>query len=174
MGSTIPWLLVLILAISVYFDVRNRRIPNLLTFPAALAGIALHTFNSGIHGFSFSITGLILGLAVLLPFYAMGGMGAGDVKLMGAVGAFLGPKGLFIAFLLTGLVGGIYALILFALHGHLKNTLMRYGLMAKMILVGHKIAYIPAPPEAAGKPKLRYAVAIAIGTVLSFFVAKIY
>lgn len=169
-GLKIHWLLIVVLSISVYTDIRNSRIPNYLTYPAVLVGIAYGVFNWGVHGFLLSFVGLALGLAMLLPFYALGGMGAGDVKLMGAVGAFLGPKGIFVAFLFTALAGGIYALVLFAIHGRFKQTLLRYALMGKMAMVGHKLVYIPAPPETAGEPKLRYAIAIAVGTIASFFV----
>jgi prepilin peptidase CpaA len=120
----------------------------------------------GLNGFFLSIAGLFLGVAVLIIFHFLGGMGGGDVKLMGAVGAFLGPKGVFIAFLATALVGGMYALILFAFHGQLSKTLNRYWLILKTGLLTGKVFYVP-PSEGEKKPRLRYGVAIALGTVLS-------
>jgi prepilin peptidase CpaA len=72
------------------FDVRERRIPNLLVFPAALAGLLLNTYRSGVGGIGFALLGLGAGLALLLIPYAVGGMKAGDVKFLAAIGAFVG------------------------------------------------------------------------------------
>jgi prepilin peptidase CpaA len=107
-----------------------------------------------------------VGIAILLPFYLLGGMGAGDAKLLGAVGGLLGPKGVFLAFLFTALVGGIYALVLLAYHGFLKKAFLRYGIMLKTFFLTGNFIYIP-PPERERKPKLWYGLAIALGTFLS-------
>jgi prepilin peptidase CpaA len=94
-------------------------------------------------------------------------MGAGDVKLMGAVGVLLGPKGVFVAFLCTALIGGIYAVILLGLHGHLKESVKRYGTMLKTYIFTMSLVYLP-PAKIVKMPVLPYGVAIALGTSLSF------
>jgi prepilin peptidase CpaA len=96
----------------------------------------------------------------------MGGMGAGDAKLMGCVGALLGPKGALIAFLSTAIVGGIYALVILTFHGYLKETAKRYGTMLKTFILTKELVYI-APAKSEKKSRLCYGVAIALGTLIS-------
>lgn len=159
-------ILVTILILAAINDIRFQKIPNRLTFMAILSGVVFHGATGGLSGLLLSVEGLFMGLAILIFFYLMGGMGAGDVKLMGAVGALLGPKGVFFAFLATALVGGIYAIVLLASRRQLGATLKRYWLVLKTILLTRKVFYIP-PSEAERKPRLRYGVAIALGTMLS-------
>ena len=87
-----------------------------------IAALILYSFAAGIDGFFFSLKGIAVGIGVLLIPYLLGGMGAGDAKLMGAVGGFLGAKGVFGAFLLTAAIGGIYALLtIFFFSSHFKS-----------------------------------------------------
>ncbi len=109
------FILIVLLTLSVITDIKWKKIPNALTFPVMILGLIAHGFKSGYGGLIYSIEGLLLGIALLIVFYIMGMMGAGDVKLMGAVGSILGPAGVFKAFLFTAIAGGIYALILLAL-----------------------------------------------------------
>ncbi len=166
--SEINIFLLVILAIAVIHDIRFKKIPNLLTYPCMFTAIIYHTYMNGLAGFLFSLEGIGLGMAVLMIFYLMGGMGAGDVKLMGAVGGILGPKGVFIAFLFTAIVGGIYSLILLAFHGDLIEKLKRYGMILKGFILTKNIINVSSSKK---KTKLRlcYGVAIAIGTMISLF-----
>jgi len=107
------WLLAF-LAVAAVADLRTRRIPNLLTISAALVGLLLNFSRSGGPGALASGAGLLTGLAAFLPFYLAGGFGAGDVKAMAAVGAFLGPRGALLAAAWTLGVGGVGALLLLA------------------------------------------------------------
>ncbi len=100
-------LLTIILIIASITDLRSQRISNRLTYSTMIFGLAFYSLTSGFSGFLYSIGGLFLGLALLIVFYLVGGMGAGDVKLMAAVGSLLGPQGVFHAFLGTALIGGI-------------------------------------------------------------------
>src|SRR5512136_548273 len=93
------FILLIVLAIAAITDVRTRRIPNWLTYPTMGAGLSYHVYANGWQGFLFGLEGLLLGFALLLVFYLLGGMGAGDVKLMAGVGSILGPKIVFVAFL---------------------------------------------------------------------------
>ena len=100
-------------------------------------------------------------------------MGAGDVKLMGAVGGLLGPKGVFVAFIFTAIIGGIYALVILTLHGLLKETFKRYWMILKTFIFTQKFIYT-LPSERGKKPRLYYGVAIALGTIISItFTLKI-
>ncbi|MEN8261899.1 MAG: A24 family peptidase [Nitrospirota bacterium] len=165
--TNILMLLTTILIIAVVNDLRFQKIPNILTFPAMVVAIAYNSWFSGLEGFLFSIEGIGLGMAVFIAFHLFGGMGAGDVKLMGAVGGFLGPKGVFIAFIFTAFTGGIYSLIILAYHGHLRGTLKRYGTMFKSYILTRKIVYVSASNKES-KLRLCYGVPIAMGTLLTF------
>lgn len=160
--------LTVILIIAAISDLRSHKIPNWLTFSTIGAGIVYHTYTKGYQGFLFSIQGVFLGFAFLLVFYFMGGTGAGDVKLMGAVGGLLGPKGVFTAFLFTALLGGIYAIVLLVLHGGFgfKDKVKRYGMMLRAFIFTNRMIYIP-PENKGKKPVLCYGVVIALGTLLS-------
>lgn len=87
-------------------DTRSGLIPNRLTFPAIAGGLAFHSWVNGWGGLGFSAQGAALGLALLgLPFL-LGGMGAGDVKLLAALGALVGPLAIFHTFIFAALGGG--------------------------------------------------------------------
>jgi len=170
-GLGIFLFLTAVLLIAAISDIRSQKIPNLLTYPVMLVSIIYHTVISGVDGFLFSIEGIGLGIVLLIVFYLMGGMGAGDVKLMGAVGGLLGPKGVFLAFIFTAIAGGIYSLSLLAFHGALLETLKGYGTMAKTFCLTRSFAYLPTPNRKI-KPMLRYGAVIAIGTLFSIFYSK--
>src|SRR4051794_39043696 len=133
MGFSLPppgteaLLLALVLGAAVY-DVRYRRIPNWLTVLGAAAGIAMNTFlYQGLPGLVFAMKGLLLAFTVYLVLYALHAMGAGDVKLMAAVGAIVGWENWFGIFIVTAVVGGIMALILVAMRGTAKKTIFNVG-----------------------------------------------
>jgi prepilin peptidase CpaA len=147
-------------------DIRSRRIPNWLTYSAMLLGVGLHTIANGAQGFFFSTGGLFLGLALLIVFYLAGGMGAGDIKLMGAVGALLGPKGVFIAFIFTALVGGIYAIVLLLVRFRVTETVVRLSTMFSSLRSGTGLTSISAD-QTRKMLVLNYGVAIALGVFLS-------
>ncbi len=157
------------LLIAAIDDLRFRRIPNWLTYSTIMIAVIYHSIRNGFEGFLFSAEGIGVGIAVLIIPYLMEGMGAGDAKLMGAVGALLGPKGAFIAFLFTAIVGGIYALALLALHGSLKETGKRYGTMLRTFLFTKQFMYMPSPADKKKQVRLCYGLAIALGTLISVY-----
>ena len=91
-------------------DFRNRKIPNWLTYPAIPIAILLHWITAGGHAALLSLAGAAVGLGVLLPFVLLGGLGGGDWKLVGALGAFFEPRGLVPVLILTVMINGIIAL----------------------------------------------------------------
>jgi prepilin peptidase CpaA len=99
-----------ILAAAVYSDLRRHRIPNRLSGLGIIAGLALQTVGGGLHGLASGLLGVAVGLACFAPFYLLRAMGAGDVKLLAAIGAFLGPQGCFYAALASLLAGGLGAI----------------------------------------------------------------
>ena len=118
-------ILVLALAAASLTDVAHQKIPNVITYPLALFGLIYNIALAGMSGLLFSFSGILVGGGILLLFYALGGMGAGDVKLLAAVGSILGPLGAFHAFLYAALAGGLYALVVLYRHGALRDSLRR-------------------------------------------------
>lgn len=155
-----------VLGVSAIIDLRTRKIPNLITYPTMLIALSHHWFVKGFDGLLFSLGGVIVGTGLLLLPYLMGGMGAGDAKLMGAVGGIAGAKGAVTAFVLTAIVGGVYALILILVYRqHFRGFLAKQFTTLKTLILTRK--YIPDPVEAGSRnPKLCYGLAIAIGTGL--------
>jgi prepilin peptidase CpaA len=153
-----------ILLVATVTDLRTQKIPNILTFPAAALALIYNTITNGFSGFLFSAQGVALGIGLLIIPYLLGGMGAGDAKLMGAVGGVLGAKGVFNAFLFSAIVGGIYAIILTLIYRQQFRGFYRKQLAAliNFFLIRK---YIPEPEEAdLKKPRLCYGLAIALGT----------
>jgi len=150
-------------------DLRFQKIPNLLTYPSMGIALVYHFIMNGPDGLLFSAGGLALGIAVLILPYLMGGMGAGDAKLMGAVGAILGAKGVFVAFLFTAIAGGIYALILLLIkRQHFKGFFTRQAATLNTFMLTGQFILIPGD-EDKKKPRLCYGIAIALGTLFSVF-----
>jgi len=99
--------LLALLVVALITDMRDRRIPNILVLAGLVIGVAGHVWFSGVTGLVLAALGMCVGLLCLLPFYASGGMGAGDVKLMAVCGAFLGPVHVIVAAVAALLVGGV-------------------------------------------------------------------
>ena len=158
-------LLAIILVAAAICDLRYQKIPNILTYPTMIVALAFYTVTMGLQGLMFSAGGLTLGIGFFLIPYLMGGMGAGDAKLMGAVGSVLGARGVFNAALLTAFFGGIYAVYLIIAHSEdCKQLIHRCMLMLKSYTCTGKFVHIAAPKN-EDKPKLCYGVAIFLGTV---------
>ena len=164
--SFVMFLLLSILTISAIIDFHVQKIPNLITFPGMIIALLYHFFTNGIEGLTFSALGLATGIGLLIIPYLFGVSGAGDAKLMGAVGASLGLKSVIVAFLLTSLVGGIYAVILILLNKkQFKGFFKKQLITLQLFILTRK--FIPdTVEENRKKPKLCYGVAIALGTFI--------
>ena len=150
------------LAAATAIDLRSRRIPNELT--AAMTGVGIALAASGTSGVSVgaSLAGLVLGLLLMMPGYALGATGAGDAKLMAAVGAIVGPALVLSAFLFTAVAGGVLAVIVASRRQRLAATLTQTGRLVA--------APGAAPKEirtAGTASRFAYGPAIAIGSVLA-------
>ncbi|MCL5743868.1 MAG: prepilin peptidase [Acidobacteria bacterium] len=115
-----------VLAAGIY-DIRYRRIPNWLVLTGLLAGLALNGFLFGWGGLRMSLVGFAVAFAVYFPLWILRGMGAGDVKLMAAVGALVGWHAWLVIFILTGLLGGVIAIVLMLAKGRVRKTLWNTG-----------------------------------------------
>ncbi|MDD5036941.1 MAG: A24 family peptidase [Methylococcaceae bacterium] len=153
-----------ILILAAVIDMRQHRLPNILTASAAVLGIILRCWLQGWSGLWDGLAGFSTGLMLFLPFYAGRWMGAGDVKLMAAVGTFLGwPDSLLAVGLSTG-AGSIAAFGLLAVRGGLIDYLRRYWLMAKCLFFTGGFAYIPPKAGETSTQLFPFGLAIALGT----------
>ena len=163
--------LIALLVLSAGTDIRYKRIPNLFTYPAMVVALSYHFVSGGAGGLVFGASGLGVGIGLWIVPYLMGGMGAGDAKLMGAVGCILGPKGVFVASVLTALVGGAYAVFIILINGkysYIKGFFLRQWITVKIYFCTGQFMAV-GPAEVVELPKLRYAVAIALGTLMYVF-----
>jgi prepilin peptidase CpaA len=157
-------LLSLVLIAAAGVDLRTQRIPNLLTLPAASAAVIYFAIADGAGGFVFSFLGMLTGVSLLIIPYLMGAMGAGDAKLMGVVGAVLGPAGVLHAFLLSAVCGGVYALVLVLVKRNRFQGFFRKKWMdLQLFLMTKKYSLEKKDPS---EPRLCYGLAIAVGSVL--------
>jgi prepilin peptidase CpaA len=146
-------------------DWRSRRIPNWLTVPGLLVGVAVNSAASGWLGLKASLLGAGLGLLLLLPFVYMRSLGAGDWKLAGALGAFVGPGVLVDLLMISVFVAGIMAVGLVIYKRRLKQTLRNIGR-----LIGSMLTFrMPGAEVSLDNPqslKIPYGVALALTTLL--------
>ena len=154
--------ILIILAIAVGWDLKARKIPNALTIPAAAGGLIFHLTTTGMPGLKSSALGLATGLGVLLVLYLLGGMGGGDVKLLAALGAWLGPKSILITALYTGLAGGLLALGMIVASGGGSFNFMK---TIYEDLVCFMTFRDRTPVASRGDRNIPYSLAIAAGTL---------
>ena len=132
-----------------------------------LAAVLYCCIRFGPDGLFMSLKGLFLGMALFIVFYFMGGMGAGDVKLMGFIGAVIGPEGVIYAALFTSIAGGFYAFIILLLKGGFKLSLAGLAMNWKTFLLTRQFVFIPSGHCENKKERcLCYGLAISIGTFI--------
>lgn len=159
-------LLISLLTIATWHDVRSHRIPNMVIMTGWVTGLVLSLWLNGTTGIISAIEGSAVGLVALLPLYLIRTLGAGDVKLMAVVGVFLGPTDILMAVLGTFLAGGVMALAVAAYTGMLARLLQNVKLMLLGTAVKMSVGQAPLMndlPTSVGK--LPYAVAISAGTL---------
>ena len=165
-----------------WIDVRSHRIPNWLVLGGAVLGVMLNTilpegfgFISilpGAIGFWKSLAGLAVGLAILFPMYLLRAMGAGDVKLMAMVGAFLGPTAILGVILMTFIVGGVLSLLIVLRNGTMKRMSDNLQTMLLAGFIKTTLKELPTiEPASVSAGKMPYAIAIASGTFIYFSLA---
>jgi prepilin peptidase CpaA len=160
------WMLATIPAIIAgWTDWRSRRIPNWLTVPALILGIAANTLAHGWTGAKESLLGAGLGLGLLLPFFLLRSLGGGDWKLVGALGAFLGPPRLIVVLVATILVAGAMAVVLIIWKRRVSQTLRNLAHLVASLFTLH----LPGPELSLDNPdslKIPFGVAIGVAVVL--------
>ena len=150
-------------------DVRHRRIPNVLTFGAAAVALLFHTVVSGLPGLMGAALGWVVGVALFLPFFLLRGMGGGDVKLLAALGAWLGPGDAFYLAIYASIAGGVLAILVSLARGYLTTAMRNIGsLLSYWSVVG------PRPMAAltldkGNAPRLAFAVPMLVGTMVTLW-----
>jgi len=166
------WPTLAVVVVATVTDIRSRRIPNWLVFPFLLSGLVVSTWVAGWHGLWESLGGMLLGGLVYGLLAMMGGMGMGDVKLCAAIGAWIWWQQLVFALVLIAVAGGIMALAWAIFGGFLGEMFTGAG----DLLFGWRERGLHTPDDLKlSNPKARkmpYAPAIAIGTLISFFLIE--
>ncbi|WP_075794093.1 A24 family peptidase [Massilia putida] len=157
-------LLLLMVGIAAVNDLATRRIPNRLLLAGLAGALLLHALSAepGVALLS-ACGGMLLGLAVFLPFYLVRGMAAGDVKMMAVIGFFTGPAEAFQIAVFTWCAGGVMALFLILLRSRVRLAFVNIGhLLSGLIVPGTKLSDTTLPQSAGSMP---YGLAIAFGTI---------
>ena len=164
------WFVTVILVVAAIIDGAILKVPNWLTFPFIIGGWVHCSLVGVLAGFGWSLAGTVVGMCLLLFLRNVGGMGAGDVKLLAGIGAWLGSTNTLYAFAATAIVGGIMAVIM----------VLRQGEVQKHLAMGHQILHewktAKNAKELAGiarerKPNmmlLPYGIPMAIGSIAYF------
>jgi prepilin peptidase CpaA len=155
--------------VAMIWDLKSRRIPNVLTFGAAAAAILAHASVAGLAGAGWSVAGWLVGVAFFLPFFALGGMGAGDVKLLAAIGAWLGPGPTVWVALFSLIAGGVLGLGVAIGYGYLTQAFANISWMFQFWRAeGPKP--VPEVTLATHKgPRLAYAVPVFAGLMVALW-----
>jgi prepilin peptidase CpaA len=156
-------------------DVWSFKVYNALTLPVMLSGLVYHGVIGGWSGLGHSVLGLAFGFTLLLLFYAMGGMGAGDVKLMAAIGAWLGMPLTFYVFIASALAGGVYAVVLLVLSGGIQEAVIHMQILwLRMTALGRHLGAddrIEAEVKRDDRRKrlVPFAAMVAVGVIATYF-----
>lgn len=153
-----------VVLVCLWTDVREGKIYNRITFPAMGLGLLVNLLLRGGPGIQESALGLVLGLFLLFPFFAGGGVRAGDLKLLGAIGAWVGWRALLWTVLATAIVGMIHALVLLLRRGRLGEQLRMLWAVAINSLFLRVRFHLPA-----GEETYPYTLSILAGLLLAGF-----
>jgi prepilin peptidase CpaA len=167
---TIPHVAAIVVAaLGCVTDLRTRRIPNVLTFGAAAGAFGFYLFGGGWSGLGWSVGGWAVGLAVFLPLFVLRGLGGGDVKLLAALGAWLGPGTTIWLALWSAVAGGPLAVVVALSRGYLRTAFSNLW----SLLTFWRIAGVRPHPavnlETSGSPRLPYALPIAAGLMVTLW-----
>lgn len=168
LNSTVAICLTIVLVTAVITDVKSHRIPNVLLFPALAFSLMFHAATGGAEGLLGALAGLALGIAMLLPLYVMGGMGAGDVKLLGVVGSFLGPWATVVAGMATMIAGAVVGIVVI-MWRRFRPAVPYHKFPpagAQVVATGGSVAPVRPEPK---RIQIAYAPAIAAGTLAALW-----
>ena len=162
-----------ILIVAAVIDGYKLKVPNWITFPLVISGWIASFWFFGLSGLGWSLVGTAVGLLLLLPAYAIGGMGAGDVKLMAGVGAWVWGTVTFFAFCAAAVIGGLIAIGMVLYHRQWSHHQAQFtALLSEVFIVRDpsKLSELAAERKST-MMLLPYGIPIAIGTIVYFFAA---
>ncbi len=170
--------LIALCGVAAWFDVREHRVPNGLTVGGLLVGLALQALHGGLAGLGSGLAAAAIAFGIALPFFLVGGLGGGDVKLLTAVGAFLGLGNVLPALAAIAIAGGVMAAgLMLVRRGLFRQTLANlhtiFLTLSRRTFTGWKSGEANQALltlDTPGAISLPYAVAIAAGTLLTWFV----
>ena len=157
-------------AVASGWDIRTRRIPNLLTLGFPVFALVFHVAMQGTSGATMAAAGWGTGLAIFLPLFLLGGMGAGDVKLLAAFGAWLGVRGALETALAAGVIGGVLAIGLALTRNYASQA---FANIWNLLLYWRAAGFRPHPTLTLDRhdgPRLAYAIPISLGALVSIWV----
>ncbi len=164
------WLVSVVLVVAAVIDGWKLKVPNWITFPMILSGWIYSGVAFGWAGLGWSLVGTAVGLGLLLPAYAIGGMGAGDVKLLAGVGAWVWGTVTFYAFCVSAVVGGLMAVVMVLLQkkwGHHRDQF--WAILGEIMIVRDPSQLAATAAERKSSMMLLpYGIPIAIGSILYF------
>ncbi|MGM8212316.1 A24 family peptidase [Virgibacillus sp. W0430] len=164
-------IVIIMLIICIVTDLRERKILNAVTLPASLLAFIYHAFTAGLDGFLFSGKGFLVGFALLIIPYAMGGIGAGDVKLLAAIGAWKGMLFVLYAGLYGAAVGGIIAFIILLKRKQFRLTIK--SIFLSCLFLKSAKGSLTITKRATQLISIPYAIPIAIGALCTY-ILEIY
>lgn len=150
-------------------DLALRRIPNVLTFGAAIAALVYGAVHGGEAGLVAAVGGWIAGVLIFLPLFVLGGMGAGDVKLLAAIGAWLGLPAVFWIAIYTSIAGGAIAIAVALARGYLRTAVGNIAMMFRYWSVAGPRPVAGLTLDTPTAVRLPYALPIFIGTVIALW-----
>lgn len=172
MGVAMIGMLAALLMPAAVYDLRTRRIPNWLCLAGMLLGVALHVSYTGLSGAGESLGGLALALVLGFLLFSIGWLGAGDAKLLGAVGAVVGLSHTleFLGWIL--LSGGLVALVALAVRGVLPRMLKRWWMTLALTLTARSWTRVPAAET--DTVEIPYAISIALGAAIAVLMGRLW
>jgi prepilin peptidase CpaA len=162
--ATVATTLLFVLA-CIVSDVRTLRIPNVLTGPAMLVGLVLNASFAGWAGLGASLAGFALALVILIGPFALGGVGGGDVKMMAAVGALVGPRLVLHSLVLGLILGGVFAIVHLARHARLREKLVAVRNMFVNAVLARSTAPLRLSTSSPNTVALPYSLPLGVGTL---------
>ena len=150
-------------------DLRTRRIPNVLTFGTAGLGVVFHGLAGGLGAVGGSFAGWLLGAALLVPLFWLGGMGAGDVKLLAPLGAWVGPGDVVWVAFWSAVAGGAIGVPLALAHGYLREACRNILVLLRHWLVAGLRPLPEITLQRSLAPRLAYAVPMMAGLVVTLW-----
>ena len=162
--------LLLLLLVCSYTDLKKRKIYNKVILLGVIIGLVGNIYFQGVSaGLPFALKGFFLGIGLLIIPFISGGLGAGDVKLLGVVGIYKGVEFTFYAFLLSALWGGLFSVIILVKQKRLLLVLKNIGQSLKVLfLSGFKVNTLPDTSSSPSEFSIPYAPAIAAGVLLVY------